>query len=51
MTGVPEAEEPFGGRRLRIAPGQDHSGIWLRNAAAGLCLLPGAADGKRKMLA
>jgi hypothetical protein len=43
MTGVPEAEEPIGGRRLRITPNQDHSGIWLRNAAAGLCLLAGAA--------
>ena len=25
------------------APGRDHSGIWLRNAAAGLCLLAAAA--------
>src|SRR5256885_14630549 len=25
------------------APGQDHSGIWLRNAATGLCLLAAAA--------
>ena len=24
-------------------PGQDHSGLWLRNAAAGLCVLAGAA--------
>jgi hypothetical protein len=24
-------------------PGQDHSGLWLRNAAAGLCVLAAAA--------
>jgi hypothetical protein len=28
--------------RLSV-PGRDHSGIWLRNAAAGLCLLAAAA--------
>jgi len=27
----------------RAGPGQDRSGLWLRNAAAGLCVLAAAA--------
>ena len=30
-------------RRGWADPGQDHSGLWLRNAAAGLCVLAAAA--------
>lgn len=43
MTGVPGADEISSRRRQQNAPGQDRSGIWLRNAAAGLCLLAAAA--------
>jgi len=43
MAGVPDAGKPAGGRPRRTASGRDHSGIWLRNAAAGLCLLAAAA--------
>jgi hypothetical protein len=35
MTGVPEAGKPTGDRPGWSASGKDHSGIWLRNAAAG----------------
>jgi hypothetical protein len=28
---------------IRIRPGPDRSGLWLRNAAAGLCVLAAAA--------
>jgi hypothetical protein len=43
MTGVPEAGKPSGDRPGSSASGKDHSGIWLRNAATGLCLLAAAA--------
>ncbi len=43
MAGVPDAGRPAGGLPRRTASGRDHSGIWLRNAAAGLCLLAAAA--------
>jgi hypothetical protein len=43
MTGVPEAEQFTGSRPRLNASGRDHSGIWLRNAAVGLCLLATAA--------
>jgi len=42
MAGVHDAEDVTGNRRAQRAPGRDHSGIWLRNAAAGLCLLAAA---------
>ena len=43
MTDVPEAEQFTGNQPRLNASGRDHSGIWLRNAAAGLCLLAAAA--------
>jgi hypothetical protein len=43
MAGVPDAEDVTGNRRPQRASGRDHSGIWLRNAATGLCLLAAAA--------
>jgi len=43
MAGVPDAEKLTGDRPRRSASAQDHSGIWLRNAAIGLCLLAAAA--------
>src|SRR5712692_2750938 len=43
MAGVPDAGKLTGDRRRRGVSGRDHSGIWLRNAAAGLCLLAAAA--------
>ena len=43
MADVPEAEKLTGDRPRWNASGRDHSGIWLRNAAAGLCLLAAAA--------
>jgi hypothetical protein len=43
MAGVPDPEKLAGDRPRRSASGLDHSGIWLRNAAAGLCLLAAAA--------
>src|SRR6516225_8329682 len=43
MAGVPGAEKITGDRPPRIAHAHDHSGIWLRNAATGLCLLAAAA--------
>ena len=43
MTSVPGADENSSRWRQHNAPGQDRSGIWLRNAAAGLCLLAAAA--------
>ena len=42
MTGVPEVGKPTGDRPGWSASGEDHSGIWLRNAA-GLCLLAATA--------
>ncbi len=38
-----EAGRITGDRRRWSASGRDHSGIWLRNAAAGLCLLAAVA--------
>src|SRR5260370_21403849 len=43
MPAMPDAEKRAGDRRRRSASGRDHSGIWLRNAATGLCLLAAAA--------
>ena len=43
MSGVPDAEKLTSNQSPQRAPGQDHSGIWLRNAATGLCLLAAAA--------
>src|SRR5260370_8390279 len=43
MAGVPDAGKPGGDRARGTGAGRDHSGIWLRNAAAGLCLLAAAA--------
>src|ERR1019366_5389920 len=43
MAGVPDREKLTGDRPRHSAPSQDYSGIWLRNAATGLCLLAAAA--------
>ena len=43
MAGVPGTGKLTGPRPRRSASALDHSGIWLRNAAAGLCLLAAAA--------
>jgi hypothetical protein len=43
LAGVPDAGEFTSHRRRWGAPGRDHSAIWLRNAAGGLCLLAAAA--------
>jgi hypothetical protein len=43
MAGVPDAEKLTGDQPRRSASAQDHSGIGLRNATAGLCLLAAAA--------
>jgi hypothetical protein len=43
MPAVPDAGKRTADRRRWSASGRDHSGIWLRNAAAGLCLLAAAA--------
>ena len=43
MAAMPDAGKLTGDRRRWNASGRDHSGIWLRNAAAGLCLLAAAA--------
>jgi hypothetical protein len=43
MAAVPDARKLTGDRRRRNASGRDHSGLWLRNAAAGLCILAAAA--------
>jgi len=40
---APAAGNPTSDRPQSNESGQDHSGIWLRNAAAGLCLLAAAA--------
>ncbi len=42
-AGAPDTEKLTGDRTRRGASGRDHSGIWLRNAAAGLGLLAAAA--------
>ena len=38
-----DADTPVSPRPARATPGPDHSGTWLRNAAAGLCVLAAAA--------
>jgi hypothetical protein len=43
MAAAPGTGKLSGDRRRWSASGRDHSGIWLRNAAAGLCLLAAAA--------
>ena len=43
MAAVPDAGKPTADRPRWSASGRDHSGIWLRNAATGLCLLAAAA--------
>ena len=43
MAGAPDTEKITADRPRRSGNGRDHSGIWLRNAAAGLCLLAAAA--------
>ena len=45
ITAASDAEKPVSDRPQWSARGRDrdHSGIWLRNAAAGLCLLAAAA--------
>ena len=43
MAAVPDAGKLTGDRPRWNASGRDHSGIWLRNAATGLCLLAAAA--------
>src|SRR6266852_7885684 len=43
LAGVPGAEKVTGDRPRWGVSGRDHSGIWLRNAATGLCLLAAAA--------
>ena len=42
-TSVRDAGQAASTRRGWAEPGQDHSGRWLRNAAAGLCVLAAAA--------
>jgi hypothetical protein len=42
MAAVPDPEKRTGDRPRWSASGRDHSGIWLRNAATGLCLLAAA---------
>jgi hypothetical protein len=43
MVSAPDAEKVTGDRPRWNAVGRDHSGIWLRNAAAGLCVLAASA--------
>src|ERR1700722_11608479 len=43
MAGAPDTEKLTDNQPRWSASGRDHSGIWLRNAAAGLCLLAAAA--------
>ena len=43
MAAVPDTGKRTGDRPRWSASGRDHSGIWLRNAATGLCLLAAAA--------
>jgi hypothetical protein len=43
MAGAPDTEKLTGDQPRWSAPSRDHSGIWLRNAAGGLCLLAAAA--------
>src|SRR5438067_12806186 len=43
MAPLDEAGKATGDRPRWGAPGRDHSDIWLRNAAIGLCVLAAAA--------
>ena len=43
MAAAPDTGKRTGDRPRWSASGRDHSGIWLRNAATGLCLLAAAA--------
>jgi hypothetical protein len=43
MAALPDAGKPAGNQPGEATPRRDHSGPWLRNAAAGLCLLAAAA--------
>jgi hypothetical protein len=43
MASAPSTGNPTSDQPQPNESGQDHSGIWLRNAAAGLCLLAAAA--------
>jgi hypothetical protein len=43
MAGLPGPGKLTGDRPRWSASGRDHSGVWLRNAATGLCLLATAA--------
>jgi hypothetical protein len=43
MASAPGAGNSASDQPQWNVPGRDHSGIWLRNAAAGLCLLAAAA--------
>jgi hypothetical protein len=43
MATVPAKQKLTGNQHSRNTPGRGHSGAWLRNAAAGLCLLAAAA--------
>jgi hypothetical protein len=43
MAALPDAAKPAGNQPREATPRRDHSGLWLRNAAAGLCLLAAAA--------
>jgi hypothetical protein len=45
MAGAPGTGKPTSDQPRWSASGRDHSGLWLRNAAAGLCLLAAAAAG------
>ena len=43
VVGVQQASRTASAQPGRSGPGKDHSGLWLRNAAAGLCVLAAAA--------
>ena len=43
MAAAPDREKHTGDQPRWNAPGRDHSRIWLRNAATGLCLLAAVA--------
>jgi hypothetical protein len=43
MAAASDTGKSTGGQPRWSASGRDHSGIWLRNAAAGLCLLAASA--------
>jgi hypothetical protein len=43
MAAIPGAGKPADDQHRQVTPRRDHSGTWLRNAAAGLCLLAAAA--------